>query len=144
MADNVRDILRGLLKQSGTKEKKPFTLPDPPPVAARPEPQEERPKQQKRKPAAAPPAGGLLQRMETYNRAPLQSGRDISYVDHTIEIDGKLSAAWLVRAFGVDLGYIWCTQDCWKWRTKDAANFGDRTSKKAAAQVLLDIHNSKR
>lgn len=139
---NVRDIVRDLRNDNTVKEKVPYVAPTPPPPPAREvdvRGREERPPARKITQQTAIPAEPQM--------APRLVRRDpagLKFVDHTVEIDGEIGAGYLVRnSSNVDLGYVWCIQSCWKWCTMDKKNFGERKDRKAAAQVLQDIHSTR-
>lgn len=63
-------------------------------------------------------------------------------VQHTVEWRGARFAGFLVRDTGTrkDLGYVWQAGSVWRWRTPDQHS-GERTSQKAAVEVLRDAHD---
>lgn len=65
---------------------------------------------------------------------------------HTVTLEGGVTVAgFLVRSpGGRELGYIWCTGQRWRWRTMAGGAFGERATKKLAAEVLVDIANVER
>jgi len=54
-------------------------------------------------------------------------------------------AGFLVRctASRKELGYVWQAGSAWRWRTADEANHGERSSQRAAVQVLRDAADLK-
>lgn len=61
---------------------------------------------------------------------------------HTVEARGGRMAGFLVRctASRKELGYVWKTGNVWRWRTPDDHS-GERTSQRAAVEVLRDAHD---
>lgn len=141
---NVRDLVSGLLKDDTVKEKKPFVAePEPPIVRRGTSPGATERKAPKPKTGAS---DGLMSRIESMNKGPVAQRSDLPYTlhDHTVEVDGELGGGWLVRSKGgAPLGYIWCDQQMWKWKTMNGEHFGERSTRRKAAEVLVEVHNAR-
>lgn len=141
---NVRDLVGKLLKDDTVKEKVPYT---PPPEPAPPPPSPERRAKNQKVVVESAKTDGLLTRIESMNRGPVMSAQksDLPYTlhDHTVDIDGEIGGGFLVRMkSGTPIGYIWCTQQQWKWKTMKGENFGERSTRRKAAEVLVEIYNT--
>jgi hypothetical protein len=61
---------------------------------------------------------------------------------HTVQTPGGYVAGLLVRSAGSrkELGYIWAAGSVFRWQTPDGANYGERSTRGAAIDVLIDIY----
>ena len=62
---------------------------------------------------------------------------------HTVETPRGLMSGFLVRCMASrkDLGYVWQAGSAWRWRTPDGQHYGERSTQRAAVQVLRDGHD---
>jgi hypothetical protein len=62
---------------------------------------------------------------------------------HTVETPRGRLAGFLVRctASRKELGYVWQAGSAWRWRMPDGGHSGERSSQRAAVQVLRDAHD---
>lgn len=62
----------------------------------------------------------------------------VTAVDHTVDVDGRLVAGFLVRLFGRDLGFVWTLRGVWHWASMSGRTTGERDRKAEAIQTLVD------
>jgi hypothetical protein len=71
--------------------------------------------------------------------------RDLGLVltPHTVAVPGGRVAGLLVRDARSrrDLGYIWSAGSVWRWQSADGTAYGERSTQRAAAQVLADVRD---
>jgi hypothetical protein len=62
---------------------------------------------------------------------------------HTVATSRGLMSGFLVRCTSSrkELGYVWQAGSAWRWQTPDGANRGERSSQRAAVEVLRDAHD---
>jgi hypothetical protein len=62
---------------------------------------------------------------------------------HTVEHNGGILAGFLVRctASRKELGYVWQAGSAWRWQTPTRKNSGERSSQRAAVQVLREAYD---
>jgi len=62
---------------------------------------------------------------------------------HTVQTDRGLMAGFLVRCTSSrkELGHVWQAGSAWRWRTPDGQHYGERSTQRAAVQVLRDAHD---
>jgi hypothetical protein len=62
---------------------------------------------------------------------------------HTVDTGRGVMAGFLVRcsASTKDLGYVWATGNAWRWRTPSGEHYGERSSQRAAVQVLREAYD---
>lgn len=65
---------------------------------------------------------------------------------HTVEVPGGLLAGFLVRCTTSRsiLGSVWSAGQSWRWRDAKGEHFGERSSQRAAVQVLRDAFDVSR
>lgn len=135
---NVRDIVSSLLKDDSIKEKKPYIAPVEPVKVVEAVVVVEAPKRTPKR-EAPERTEGLMSRIESMNRGPVNR-ESFQFLDHTHSVNGVIEACLLVRYNGAALGYVWTDQAVWHWETIDAKNFGNRATRKKAAEALHDVH----
>jgi hypothetical protein len=59
---------------------------------------------------------------------------------HTVDTGRGLMAGFLVRCqrSRKELGHVWLAGSAWRWRTPDGAHYGERSTQRAAVQVLRE------
>ena len=63
---------------------------------------------------------------------------------HTVDTGRGRMAGFLVRCSTSrkDLGYVWAAgASSWRWRTPDGTHYGERSSQRAAVQVLREAYD---